>query len=232
MNKTIVAIGGGEIKNKTTLEIDRYVASLARERAGERRPNALFIGTASHDFMPYFNSFRKTYTSVLDIKVDVALTVFKETEHEKLVQKFAAADMLYVGGGDTAFMIDHWRRSGLLPLIEDAYERGVMIAGLSAGGICWFEEMYTDSAMMNGTSDRYEVMPALGWLKGLACPHYNERAEEFDRIVRERGGCALGIEDNCALVFEDGRLARTVTAGGCAYSIASDGINFSKQQLR
>ena len=59
MQKRIIAIGGGEIKNKTTLEIDRYVASLAKEHAGENRANALFIGTASHDSMPYFNSFRK-----------------------------------------------------------------------------------------------------------------------------------------------------------------------------
>ena len=68
MTKRLIAIGGGEIKNKTTLEIDRYVATLAKEHAGEKRANALFIGTASHDSMPYFNSFRKTYTSVFDIR--------------------------------------------------------------------------------------------------------------------------------------------------------------------
>ena len=59
MEKRIIAIGGGEIKSKTTLEIDRYVANLAKIHAGEKRANALFIGTASHDSMPYFNSFRK-----------------------------------------------------------------------------------------------------------------------------------------------------------------------------
>ena len=78
MKKRIIAIGGGEIKNKTTLKIDEYVANLAKDHAGEKRANALFIGTASHDSMPYFNSFRKTYTSVFDIKAEVALMVYGE----------------------------------------------------------------------------------------------------------------------------------------------------------
>ena len=50
--KRIVAIGGGELRERTTLGIDEYIANLAKERAGDRRANALFIPTASHDFMP------------------------------------------------------------------------------------------------------------------------------------------------------------------------------------
>ena len=53
MKKRIIAIGGGEIKDKTTLQIDEKIAAFAKERAGDRRANALFIPTASHDFMPY-----------------------------------------------------------------------------------------------------------------------------------------------------------------------------------
>ena len=55
MDKYLIAIGGGEIKNKTTLKIDEYIASLAKIHAGGKRANALFFGTASHDSMPYFN---------------------------------------------------------------------------------------------------------------------------------------------------------------------------------
>ena len=59
--KRIIAVGGGELKAKTTLEIDKYVSALAKARAGEKRAYALFLGTASHDSLPYFNSFRKIY---------------------------------------------------------------------------------------------------------------------------------------------------------------------------
>ena len=105
MTKRLIAIGGGEIKNKTTLEIDRYVATLAKEHAVEKRANALFIGTASHDSMPYFNSFRKTYTSVFDIKAEVALMVYGEMDLEKIKGKIEIADCIYIGGGDTMYML-------------------------------------------------------------------------------------------------------------------------------
>ncbi|MBO7377870.1 MAG: peptidase E, partial [Clostridia bacterium] len=198
MDKTIIAVGGGEIKEKTTLKIDEYIASLAKKRAGERRARALFIGTASHDYMPYFNSFRKTYTSVFDIKADVALTVFRPSGYERLKEKFLAADMIYVGGGDTAFMIKSWKESGLDLLVKDAYERGVIVSGLSAGAICWFEKMYTDSEIVSGDGADYKIMDALGYLKGLACPHYDERRADFDEELLKVGGSALAIENDCA----------------------------------
>ena len=67
MDKTLICIGGGELKSKETIKIDGYIAEKAKQHAGERRAYVLFIPTASHDSMPYFNSFRKTYTSVYDI---------------------------------------------------------------------------------------------------------------------------------------------------------------------
>ena len=221
MDKTIIAVGGGEIREKTTLIIDEYIASLAKKRAGERRARALFIGTASHDFMPYFNSFRKTYTSVFDLKADVALTIFRPSEYSRLKEKFLAADMIYVGGGDTAFMINSWKESGLDLLIKDAYERGVIISGLSAGAICWFEKMYTDSEMISGGGTEYKIMDALGYLPGLACPHYDERVKDFDEELIKIGGRALAIENDCACVIKNGEIVGAVSAGGKAYALST-----------
>lgn len=82
MDKRLICIGGGELKTRETLKIDGYIAELAKTHAGEKRAYGLFIPTASHDSMPYFNSFRKTYTSVYDIKADVALTVYGEMDME------------------------------------------------------------------------------------------------------------------------------------------------------
>ena len=94
MDKYLIAIGGGEIKNKTTLKIDEYIANLAKSHAGDKRANALFFGTASHDSMPYFNSFRKTYTSVFDIKAEVGLLVYGEMDMQKIKDKIDAADCI------------------------------------------------------------------------------------------------------------------------------------------
>ena len=150
--RTIISIGGGELRERTTLKIDEYIAGRAKARAGIRRANALFLPTASHDFMPYYNTFHKVYTGVFDIKTDVALCVFKDADLARMREKFEKADMIYAGGGDTVFMIEQWKKTGLLPLIREAYERGVVICGLSAGAICWFSDMYTDSATAAATA--------------------------------------------------------------------------------
>ena len=220
VTKRIIAIGCGELKTKETLEIDRYIASLARERAGENRPYGLFIGTASHDSMPYFNSFRKTYTSVFDIKADVALTVYGEMDLEKIRGKFEKADFIYVGGGDTLYMLKRWQEFGLLDLIRDAYERGVIICGLSAGAICWFEDIYTDSNLVE-REGAYSMQKGLGWLSGTISPHYNERVDDFDEIMSKmpNGASAYGIENLAALEFVNGQLTHSITCGGNAYFI-------------
>ncbi len=217
--KRIIAIGGGELRERTTLKIDEYIAKLAKEHAGENRPNALFIPTASHDYMPYYNTFHKVYTGVFNIKTDVALTVFKEVDWEKMRAKFEKADVIYVGGGDTVFMIDHWKQSGLLPLIKDAYERGVIIAGLSAGAICWFSDIYTDSTAALGEGDKYAMFKGLGWIDGKISPHYGTRMLDFDNIVCYNFDCAYGIEDDAALVIEDGEIVGSVSSGGKAWKI-------------
>lgn len=223
MEKRIIAIGGGEIKNKETLPIDEYIANLAKAHAGEKRACGLFIPTASHDFMPYYNSFHKMYTGVFDIKTDVALSVFKTPDLEKLREKFLKADFIYVGGGDTVFMLKSWAESGMLDLIEEAYERGVILCGLSAGAICWFETMYTDSEL--GGTEKYALYPGLSWLKGKISPHYNARVVDFDKILCYNDYCAYGIEDNSALEFIDGKLTKSISCGGKAYYLeAKEGV--------
>ncbi|MBE7101384.1 MAG: peptidase E [Clostridiales bacterium] len=217
--KRIIAIGGGELRERTTLKIDEYLATLAKEHAGENRANALFIPTASHDFMPYYNTFHKVYTGIFNIKTDVALTVFKDVDMEKMKAKFEKADLIYVGGGDTVFMIEHWKKTGLLEFLKAAYERGVIIAGLSAGAICWFTDIYTDSEAALGEGDKYAMFEGLGWIEGKISPHYGSRMLDFDEIVCYNFDCAYGIEDNAALIIEDGEIVGSVSSGGKAWKI-------------
>lgn len=232
MQKKIIAIGGGEIKTKTTLAIDEYIVNLAKERAGDRRATGLFLGTASHDSMPYFNSFRKTYTSVFDIKADVALTVYGEMDYEHIKEKFLKADMLYIGGGDTKFMLDKWKESGVLDLVLDAYERGVIIAGLSAGAICWFDDMYTDYDIMRNEEGEYKILKGLGLLKGLCSPHFDNRESDYsEAILNGDFNCGYGIGNDSALEFTDGKLTRVLSSGGKSFVLSRDGGALSKTEI-
>lgn len=229
--KKIIAIGGGELRERTTLKIDEYIAALAKARAGENRANALFIPTASHDYMPYYNTFHKVYTGVFNIKTDVALSVFKEVDMEKMRAKFQKADVIYVGGGDTVFMIEHWRKTGLLSLIEDAYNRGVIIAGLSAGAICWFSDIYTDSEAALGVGEKYAMFEGLSWINGKISPHYGARMLDFDKLVCYNFSCAYGIEDDAALVIENGEIVGSVSSGGKAYKITVENGAIQKTEI-
>ncbi len=232
MDKRIIAIGGGEIKNKTTLEIDRYVANLAKEHAGEKRANALFIGTASHDSMPYFNSFRKTYTSVFDIKAEVALIVYGEMDMERIKGKIDNADCIYIGGGDTVYMLEKWREVGMDKLLIEAYEKGTIICGLSAGAICWFNDMYTDYQIMRGESSEYVLKKGLGILEGTACPHFNERESDFVANMKKHDiKRAYAIENDSAIEFVNGKFTKSITSGGKAYLLTNDNGEITKREI-
>lgn len=223
MDKYLIAIGGGEIKNKTTLKIDEYIANLAKFHAGEKRANALFFGTASHDSMPYFNSFRKTYTSVFDIKAEVGLLVYGEMDMQKIKDKIAAADCIYVGGGDTVFMLELWKEKGVDTLLIDAYNSGKIICGLSAGAICWFSDMYTDFEIMRGQSAFYSLHKGLGVLDGLITPHFDEREKDFtETFVKSEFNAAYAIENNAAIVFKNGVLEKALSSGGKAYILKKE----------
>ena len=232
MDKYVIAIGGGEIKSKTTLEIDRYIAELVKEKAGGKRANMLFFGTASHDSMPYFNSFRKTYTSVFDIKAEVALCVYGEMTVEKIFEKTENAAGIYVGGGDTVYMLEKWKEKGIDEKLKKAYEDGKIICGLSAGAICWFTDMYSDYEIMRGKGAEYKMYKGLGVIKGTACPHFDEREKDFFAAC-EKGNVknAYCIENNAAIVFKNGEYDRVLSSGGKAYFAENVGGKMVKREL-
>lgn len=225
IEKKIIAIGGGSLAEKTTLLIDEYIASLAKKHADGKRAVGVFIGTASHDSMPYFNSFRKTYTGHFDIKADCVLTVYGEMNQEKINSKFEKADMLYIGGGDTLFMLDYWKKTGVYDKIVQAYNRGVVISGLSAGAICWFKKMYTDSAFI-GDDEKYHLHDGgIGAIEGLCCPHYNERVEDFTQAIQKINAptpTMWCIENDAALEFTNGEFTKALSSGGHAYKFNKD----------
>ncbi|HCU56490.1 MAG TPA: peptidase E [Clostridiales bacterium] len=228
MKRVFVSIGGGELRNKTTAPIDGYIASLAKSRITDgRRGYALFFPTASHDSNPYFNSFRKTYTSLFDMKSDVAILTKGLMTLEHVAEKIAKADVIYVGGGDTLYLMQVWRETGVDKLVWEAYRRGAILAGLSAGAILWFENIYTDSLV----EGEYMPYKGLGLLKGAATPHYNSRTE-FDQVAKEQGySLSYAIEDDAAILFEDESPVGALSAGGSAYRLTLDGGEIKKESL-
>jgi peptidase E len=119
-------------------------------------------------------------------------------------------DAIYVAGGNTLNMLGIWKEQGIDRALRKAWEQGIVLAGTSAGAICWFDQGCTDSR-----PGRLSAMNCLGWLKGSACPHTNleKRRTAFHQLVLA-GELSEGIaiDEGVGLLFEDERLVRVVTA--------------------
>jgi dipeptidase E len=237
MRKAIIAIGGGDIRTKGTAAIDREII----RRSGKKNPKLLFIPTASADSERYWKHVREYFGSYLKCKADVLFLIKEQPSKEQIRKKILSADVIYVGGGNTLRMMRVWRRLGIDQLLRTAYENGIVLSGISAGAICWFDSGHSDSmSFYNADEWKYINVRGLGLVKGIHCPHYNgmtrgvPRRKHFRDMIRKTGGIGIALENNCAIEFIDGRFYRVVTskAYARAYKVYENGSEVVARQIR
>ena len=213
MRKAIVAIGGGDIRTRGTAAIDREIIRLS----GKKHPKLLFIPTASSDSDRYWQRIPKYFGKFLNCRTDVLFLIKEKLSKAQITAKIRSADIIYVGGGNTLLMMRVWRRLGVDKLLKSAYESGTVLSGISAGSICWFDSGHSDSmSFYNPRKWKYINVRGLGLIKGIHCPHYNSmtrgipRRKDFRDLIRRTGGTGIAIENNCAIVFLDGRFHKVI----------------------
>ena len=132
MKKQIIAIGGGGFgRSPGEGVIEKYIL----DQSNKERPNICFIPTATGDNEAYKVNYYSTFSKLNCSPVH--LDFFKRTpDLEKLIKQ---QDVIFVGGGNTKSMLAVWKDWGLDLILKKAYERGVIMCGVSAGAICWFE---------------------------------------------------------------------------------------------
>ena len=131
-------------------------------------------------------------------------------------------DVVIVPGGNTANMLAIWRVHGFDRVLREAWERGVVLAGWSAGAICWFEWGVTDSF-----GPHLEQMECLGFLPGSACPHYDGeelRRPRYAELLRAGMPGGIAIDDSVGVRFDGVEPAEVVTsrAGATAYRVDAE----------
>lgn len=215
MSKAIVAIGGGEIRTRGTLDIDREIIRLSNRR----RPKIVFMPTASSDSPRYCRRFSDYFGGFLGCKTDNLFLVSERPSAEQIKNKILSSDIVYVGGGNTLLMMRIWRRLGVDKVLAAAYEAGIVLAGISAGAICWFDSGHSDSmSFYNPRNWKYINVKGLGLIPGVHCPHYNgmtrgvPRRREFRQMIGQVGGTGLALENNCAMEFIEGRFYRVIAS--------------------
>ena len=147
--KKIIAIGGGEIGRPgfptQTTAIDKEIIRLTKKK----HPTLLFIPTASGDSSSYYETVRNHFGKKLSCKTDVLYLIKEKLSQQEIKEKILSADIIYVGGGNTFRMMKIWKRRGVDVILKQAYKKGTVLSGLSAGarragisrgsvaGICW-----------------------------------------------------------------------------------------------
>jgi dipeptidase E len=197
MKTNIIAIGGGNIKAGETLSIDRTIV----EQANKNNPRLLFIPTASSDNADYINRIREHF-SALQCSVDTLQLIAEKLSHQAMAQKIAAADIIYVGGGNTLRMMTLWRKLGVDTLLDKARAQGTVLSGLSAGSICWFDYGNSDSRKFKNPEADFIRVTGLGFIKALNCPHYHkevDRRGSVQEMTRKTRDIALALDDGVAL---------------------------------
>lgn len=215
---TIVGIGGGLMAELDTLPIDRTIVDLT----GKERPRVLFVPTASYDSPERWQVFQDVYGARLGCDTDVLLLLDRTPSRDELDQAILSADLVYVAGGNTLKMMRRWRFLGVDTVLAEAHQRGVVLAGQSAGMLCWFAWGHSDSFFYYSPNDwDYVRVRGMGLIDAIGCPHFNSdtagapRADSFRRMVAKHPDPAIAVDNHCAVEF---------TGDGYRVHVAREGV--------
>lgn len=224
--KQIIAMGGGGFSMEPdNLLLDMYVL----KQSGAARPKICFIPTASGDSDGYIQRF---YDSFQELPCEPSHLSLFRNQPQDLKSFILEKDILYVGGGNTRNMLVLWKEWGLDQHIRSAWESGVILAGLSAGAICWFEEGVTDSLPGPLSS-----LKCLGFLKGSSCPHYDgeaDRRDGYHRLLQD-GSIESGIamDDGAAVHYRDESIYKVISSRPHArvYQVSYSGNEVTEDEI-
>jgi dipeptidase E len=205
MPSRILAIGGYSLGSP----FDDLVLELAG-------PRVCFVPTASAYPETMLLSFYDSFAS----RAEPSHVLFNPWPRPDLSEHVLSQDAIYVSGGSTANMLAIWRVHGFDAVLREAWKRGVLLCGWSAGMICWFEAGVTDSfgPELRGMRD------GLGFLPGSACPHYDgegQRRAVYAHLVANGFPAGYAADDAAALHFIGTELHEVIATkeGARAYRV-------------
>jgi dipeptidase E len=199
----IVAMGGGGFYADADSPLDEFMLSLSPVA----RPRVCFVPTPSGDSDRAIVAFFERFSN-RDCDPS-CLRLFGVPEDP--VQHLSAQDVVYVCGGNTANALAIWRVHGVDVALREAWERGAVLGGVSAGANCWFECSVTDSF----GPDLSPLHDGLGLLRGSFCPHYDGeelRRPRYRALADEGFAAGYAADDDAAFHFVGSELREVVSA--------------------
>jgi dipeptidase E len=209
---TIVALGGLAAHEGGLKPLLDYILGLT----GKERPRVCFVPTATGDDADAIVLFYDAMSG----RGEPSYLPFFPWPPSDFRELALSQDAIWISGGNTANMLAIWRVYGFDAILREAWEQGIVLAGWSAGMICWFEAAVTDSFGP-------ELAPyhdCLGFLPGSACPHYDgeeRRRPVYTELVGNGFPPGYAADDGVGLHFKGTRLAEVISArrGARAYRV-------------
>lgn len=182
--------------------LDDYVLGLAESE----RPRVCFLPTASGDSEDYIERFLMAFRD----RAELSTLTLSRLDRLDARRFLLSQDVVYVGGGSTVNLLARWREHRLDAVLREAWRGGVVLAGISAGAMCWFEGGVTDSF-----GPLEPLADGLGFLPGSFCPHYDgepERPQAYRAAISEGLPAGLAVDDGAAAHFLGGALHAAVAS--------------------
>lgn len=197
----IIAIGGGN-KHRTkysveALAVDKEMVKLS----GIKAPKLLIIPTASSDLLEYAEDLKSHFES-LGCIVNVLNLLKNKICMEQIETKILNSDIIYVGGGNTLKMMKIWRKLNVDIILKKAFDRNIVLAGVSAGAICWFKYGNSDSRRDKNPDANLIKVRGINLHPFLLCPHYDvdvDRKEDLKKMMKNMSEIAIGLDNCCAI---------------------------------
>jgi peptidase E len=199
----IIALGGGGFSMEPdNLALDKYILA----QSTQPRPKVCFVPTASGDADGYVLKFYQSFARLECQPSFLSLFRLPSADLEDFVME---KDVIYVGGGNTFSLLALWRAWGLDEILRKAYRAGVILAGISAGANCWFEQFSTDSV-----PGQLRVMEGLGLAQGSFSPHFDAEAARrpwlHEMLKSRQIKAGFGAENSAGVHVVDGGLYKAV----------------------
>lgn len=228
----IVAIGG--ITPPLTLDlIDKEIIRLTNKK----NPQVLYVPTAGGDNLDYCELFRGIYEGKFGCKLEILFLVRETPSESEIREKVFSSDVIYVEGGSISRLMNYFKKFNMDKILKEAYEKGIVLAGKSAGGLCWgryyFESDNTEDFQIDGFNDFIEV-ECLSFLDFIICPHYNLEgySEKMDAMIKKYDVLGIALDNDCAIALvEDSYRIISTNDSVNAYKVYKEGMNLNKQVI-
>jgi peptidase E len=202
IEKKIIAIGGGGFTHQLDESLDQFVIDQSKKKVNKIG----FLATASEDNKNKVNYFYKRFE-----KIESELSHFNLTSSvDGFSEWILGKDIVYIGGGNTLFMLEVWKKNKLEIIFKNAYEKGIILSGVSAGAVCWFDWILSDSV-----GPGFNPLRGINLISGSCTPHSSniDRINQFESDIKNsKLPNGIAIDDGVAVVFIDGKPTEVYSA--------------------